>query len=143
MMTSTALAQTPVPAPQPSPSPSLEKQFFKNILKDQHAIWTKPFHVQKGDASCLAPLGLTTAALYTTDRYTARALSDDRMRINVSHDICSPRLGYGSGAILAAAFYVTDVRRTTPAPAKPAFLRVMLITSRLTSASVQVFPKSS
>ncbi len=49
-----AQAQTPqpgpAPAPQPSSSPTLEKQFFKNILSDQKAIWTSPFHLKRRDA---------------------------------------------------------------------------------------------
>ncbi len=67
-------AQTPLasssPTPQPSATPTLEKQFFKNILRDQKAIWTSPFHLQGSDARWLAPLGLGTAALIATDRST-------------------------------------------------------------------------
>ena len=71
-----AQAQTPLaspsPSPQPSATPTLEKQFFKNILGDQKAIWTSPFHLRGGDARWLAPLGLGTAALIATDRRTGR-----------------------------------------------------------------------
>ncbi len=83
---SSVSAQAPAstPTPQPSPTPSLEKQFFKNILQDQRAIWTSPFHLQRGDAKWLAPLGIATAALYTTDRYTARALRDNRTQLRSS-----------------------------------------------------------
>src|SRR6266850_3843113 len=108
-----AQAPASTPTPQPSPTPSLEKQFFKNILHDQRAIWTLPFHLRKGDAKWLAPLGLTTAALYTTDRYTARALHDNRTQLNVSHDIAAVGSGYGSGGI-AAAFYLYGRARNNP-----------------------------
>jgi len=30
----------PSPTPSASPTPSLQSQFFKNILRDQKAIWT-------------------------------------------------------------------------------------------------------
>jgi hypothetical protein len=40
----------PLPTPAPTPTPSLEKQFFKNIWRDQKAIWTMPLNVQKQDA---------------------------------------------------------------------------------------------
>src|SRR5204863_10166884 len=43
-----ARAQTP--SPSPTPTPSLEKDFFKNILRDQKAIWTSPAHVHGHDA---------------------------------------------------------------------------------------------
>ena len=112
---SSVSAQAPasMPTPQPSPTPSLEKQFFKNILQDQRAIWTSPFHLRRGDAKWLAPLGLMTAALYTTDRYTARALRDNRTQLNVSHDIAAVGSGYGSGGI-AAAFYLYGRARNNP-----------------------------
>jgi len=62
-----ASAQTvPVEAPsrpQPSPtpqatasSPSLEKEFFRNILRDQRAIITAPLHLKESDARFLLPL---------------------------------------------------------------------------------------
>jgi len=112
---SSVSAQAPAstPTPQPSPTPSLEKQFFKNILQDQRAIWTSPFHLRRGDAKWLAPLGVMTAALYTTDRYTARALHDNRTQLNVSHDIAAVGSGYGSGGI-AAAFYLYGRARNNP-----------------------------
>jgi len=108
-----AQAPASTPTPQPSPTPSLEKRFFKNILQDQRAIWTSPFHLRRGDAKWLAPLGVMTAALYTTDRYTARALHDNRTQLNVSHDIAAVGSGYGSGGI-AAAFYLYGRARNNP-----------------------------
>src|SRR6266567_6126975 len=46
---------TPMPTPQasPSPTPSLERQFLKNILRDQRAIWTSPFRLKEDDAKWL------------------------------------------------------------------------------------------
>src|SRR4051812_3279033 len=65
---------TPTPAPTPtptaSPMPSLEKEFFKNILRDQKAIWTSPFHLDRGDAKWVVPSFMGTMALVTTDRIT-------------------------------------------------------------------------
>lgn len=105
---SSASAQTPTsspPAAQPSPTPSLERQFLKNILRDQRAIWTSPLRLHRGDARWLAPLGLSTAALISTDRRTADALNDDRTRLNVSHAVSNLGSGYGAGGI-AGAFYL-------------------------------------
>src|SRR5262245_31969363 len=110
----TAYAQiaspTPTPAnapraPQSTPTPSLERQFFKNILRDQQVIWTSPLHLHVEDAKWLAPLGLSTAALIATDRRTAGALHNDRLRLNISRDI--GYLGSGGGApSIAAGFYL-------------------------------------
>ncbi|HYJ47509.1 MAG TPA: phosphatase PAP2 family protein [Pyrinomonadaceae bacterium] len=103
-----AFAQT-TPAPSPSPvpqaQPAPERQFFKNILRDQRAIWTSPFHLSRDDAKWLLPLGLSTAALVATDRYTAGALDENQSRLNVSRDLSYPGSIYGAGGV-AAAFYL-------------------------------------
>jgi len=102
---SSASAQTPTPIPEPSPSPSLERKFLKNILRDQRAIWTSPLHLEGDDAKLLVPLGLSTAALITTDRRTAGALHNDRLRLNISRDVAY--LGSAGGASsIAGAFYL-------------------------------------
>ena len=104
--TASASAQTtPAPTPQAKPTPTLESQFFKNILRDQRAIWTLPFHLHNGDAKWLLPLGLSTAALVATDRHTAGALDDNRTRLNVSRYLSYPGAIYSAGAV-AAAFYL-------------------------------------
>ena len=84
------LAQTPLPKPTPGRTPSLEKKFFVNILKDQRAIWTSPFHLHGTDAKWLAPLGLSTVALIATDRRTSGKLvehGDNLNRLRISKDI--------------------------------------------------------
>lgn len=100
------LAQSPAPTPQTSPSPSsLEKRFFKNLVHDQTAIWTAPFHLRGKDAKWFVPLGLATAGLVITDRDTARWLGVNRTRENVSRGISYLGSGYSVGAI-AGAFYL-------------------------------------
>ncbi len=102
---SSACAQTPTSTPKPSPTPSLERRFFKNILRDQRAIWSSPLHLEGDDAKWLVPLGLSTAALITTDRRTAGALHNDRLRLNISRDVAY--LGSAGGASsIAGAFYL-------------------------------------
>src|ERR1043166_5287673 len=61
-------AQTPTPTPTPSTSSSLEKNFFKNILQDQKAIWTAPFHLRRADSKWVVPGSIGLMALFTTDR---------------------------------------------------------------------------
>src|SRR5262245_8515888 len=60
------ISPTPSLIPQASPTPSLERRFLKNILSDQRAIWTSPFHLDRDDAKWLVPLGLSTAGLIAT-----------------------------------------------------------------------------
>ncbi|MDT5295356.1 MAG: hypothetical protein QOJ76_2236 [Acidobacteriota bacterium] len=110
---------TPTPQVQPTPSQvqparsqvparSLEHHFFGNILRDQRAIWTSPFHAGHGDAKWLAPLGLSAAVLFATDRRTAGELAEDdggRTRARISRDISQGGSIYAMGGI-AAAFYL-------------------------------------
>jgi membrane-associated phospholipid phosphatase len=92
------------PAPQASPTPSLEKRFFKNILRDQRAIWTSPLHMNRGDAKWAAPLGLSMAALLATDQETDEFGSNGR-RMVVSRDISLAGSVYATGGG-TVAFYL-------------------------------------
>jgi membrane-associated phospholipid phosphatase len=102
----TSGAAGPSSAPGAKPTPSLERRFFKNILDDQRAIWTSPFHMKRGDAKWLAPLGLSTAALIATDRRTADALdAGNQTRVRISRNISQGGALYTTGGI-AATFYL-------------------------------------
>src|SRR4030095_10571179 len=57
--------------PKTATTTNQEKKFLVNILSDQRAIWTSPFHLHRTDAKWLAPLGLSTLALIATDRHTS------------------------------------------------------------------------
>jgi membrane-associated phospholipid phosphatase len=104
-----AQAQTslpsPTPTPQPSKTPTLESQFFKNVLRDQKAIWTSPFRLRGRDARWLAPLGLGTAALMTTDRRTGDEMAESTGQLNASRIVSYAGSTYGVGGI-AATFYL-------------------------------------
>jgi membrane-associated phospholipid phosphatase len=104
--TSPGAAPEPSPAPSPSPtrSPSLEKQFFKNILRDQRAIWISPFRMDGGDVRWVAPLGLTTAALIISDRRTTRELREYHDQISFSINIS--KLATSTGYAAAAFYFV-------------------------------------
>ena len=96
---------SPSPTPQPAATPSLEKQFFKNVLHDQKAIWTSPFHLQARDGRWLAPLGLGTAALIATDRETGDEIGESHRQLNASRIVSYAGSSY-SVASAAAAFYI-------------------------------------
>jgi membrane-associated phospholipid phosphatase len=82
--------------------------FFRNILRDQRAIWTSPFNLKRENMRWLAPLGLSTAALMATDRRTSGDLvenGDNLTRLRVSKDISRFGSLYANGGV-AAAFYL-------------------------------------
>jgi membrane-associated phospholipid phosphatase len=96
------------PAPEVEPTPTLERRFFRNVLRDQGAIWTSPFHMGHGDAKWLAPLGVGAAVFFATDRRTAGEMiegSDNSTRLRISRDISQAGNLYTTGGA-AAAFYL-------------------------------------
>jgi membrane-associated phospholipid phosphatase len=90
--------------------------FFRNILRDQRAIWTSPFNLKRESMKWLAPLGLSTAALMATDRHTSGDLvenGDNLTRLRVSKDISRFGSLYATGG-MAAAFYLTGRAKNDP-----------------------------
>jgi len=123
ILTAGVFAQAPQPTPKavvPAASPSssvpraktapLERQLFKNILRDQAAIWTAPLHIRRADAAWLVPLGVSSAALIATDSRTSFAVRDKQKLITVSHAVSFPGSGYGSPSIVGA-FYLIGLAR--------------------------------
>ena len=101
-----AQAQTPDPSPTPSASsPTLESQFFKNLLRDQRAIWTAPFHLQRRDARWLAPIGFGTAALIATDRRSGDEIAESRSQLHISRVISYAGSTYGVAAVTGAFYF--------------------------------------
>jgi len=96
---------TPSPTPRAASTPTLEHEFFKNILRDQKAIWTSPAQVRGQDAVWLIPLGVATAGLIATDRKTGDAMAGFHNQIRLSRDISYAGSVYGAGAV-AGAFYL-------------------------------------
>jgi len=102
---SVAKAQTPQPTPTPTASPTLERQFFKNILFDQKAIWTAPFHLHSADAHWAAPLALGTAALIVSDQQTGDEIAEANGQLKASRIVSYAGSVYGVGAV-TAGFYM-------------------------------------
>ncbi|MDX6385050.1 MAG: hypothetical protein QOK48_2623 [Blastocatellia bacterium] len=74
-------------------------------MRDQEAIWTSPFHLQKKDARWLAPLGVGTAALIATDRRTGDEIAESHRQLNASRIVSYAGSGYGAGGV-ALTFYL-------------------------------------
>lgn len=96
-----ATAQTPAPTPSGS---SLEKDFFKNILQDQKAIWTAPLHIERTDMKWIVPGSIGLMALITTDRITGDEMAEFDDQKGVSKAISHAGSGYTLGAV-AGTFY--------------------------------------
>jgi membrane-associated phospholipid phosphatase len=92
-------------APQSSAKPSLEREFFKNLLRDQRAIWTSPLHIHREHSPWLAALGISTAALFATDEHTAARLGNNTRRLSLSRNISKIGVGYVAGG-LAGGLYI-------------------------------------
>jgi hypothetical protein len=101
-------AQT-VPAPSPTPTvsakPSLERDFFKNILRDQKVIWRAPLQLERSDAKWMIPSGIGAMALFTTDRITGDDIAKFHHGVKASRIISYPGSIYGVGTV-AATFYL-------------------------------------
>ena len=99
-------AQTsPAPSPAPSSSPTLEHEFFKNIWRDQKAIWTAPFRLDRSDAKWVIPSGIGLMALFTTDRITGDEIGEADRQVAWSRHISNLGSIYTLSAA-AGTFYV-------------------------------------
>jgi membrane-associated phospholipid phosphatase len=101
-------AQTPAepsPSPTPSATPSLEREFFKNILRDQKTIWTAPFHLHRNDTKWMVPFGIGSMALISTDRMSGDEIAEFDRGVKASRIISYGGSTYSGGAI-AATFYL-------------------------------------
>jgi membrane-associated phospholipid phosphatase len=102
-----ANAQTPAKTPSAS---SLEKDFFKNILQDQKAIWTAPFHLQRADSKWIVPGSVGLMALITTDRITGDEMAEADRQVGASRAISYAGSTYTLGAV-AGTFYFLGRRK--------------------------------
>jgi membrane-associated phospholipid phosphatase len=128
--------------------PSLEKKFFFNVLHDQRAIWTSPFHLHQGEARWLAPLGLSTIALMATDRRTSGALvehGDNLDRLRISKDISRLGSPYATGGFAGALYFAgrithNDHLRETGLLSAEALIDSTIVVSALKAASQRQRP---
>jgi membrane-associated phospholipid phosphatase len=145
-----AQAQTraaPSPTPTVSPTPSLEREFFKNILRDQKAIWTSPLHLGRKDVKWMIPAGIGMGALITTDRITGDEIAESGRGTTASRIISYP--GSTSGVTAVAAMFYIVGRRTNNARAREtgilsaqAALDSLIVGGALKAASQRARPEA-
>jgi hypothetical protein len=92
--------------PSSSPASSLEHDFFKNILRDQKAIWTSPLHIERSDAKWMVPAGIGFMALITTDRITGDEIFEADRQVKASREISHAGSGYTLGAVAAGFYFI-------------------------------------
>jgi PAP2 superfamily len=88
-----------------TPPPSLEREFFKNILNDQKAIWTAPMRLQRDDAKWVIPSSIGFMALVTTDRMSGDEMAEFDRQLKISRVVSNVGSVYGLGAV-SGAFYL-------------------------------------
>jgi hypothetical protein len=93
-----------------TPPPSLERDFFKNILNDQKAIWTAPLRLQRRDTKWAIPAGVGFMALVTTDRISGDEMAKFDRQLKASRIVSNAGSVYGLGTV-AGAFYLFGRRR--------------------------------
>ena len=84
-----------------TPPRSLEREFFKNILKDQKAIWTAPMHLQRHNTKWVIPSSIGFMALVTTDRITGDEIGEFDLPLKTSRIISNAGSVYGLGTVAA------------------------------------------
>jgi len=124
-------------AQTPSPTPSLEREFFKNILHDQKAIWTAPFHLERSDAKWAIPSGIGFMALVTTDRITGDEIFESNRQVKASDVISRAGSIYGLGAV-ATTFYLIGRKNNDYRARETGLLSAeALINSMITEAALK------
>ena len=105
-LATTVAAHAQTSTPTPSPTPSLEHDFLKNILHDQKAIWTAPFHLDRGDMKWVVPGSIGLMALFTTDRITGDEIGESDRQVTVSRRISNVGSIYSLSAVAGAFYFV-------------------------------------
>jgi membrane-associated phospholipid phosphatase len=86
----------------------LAKKLFSNVLLDQKAIWTSPFHINRHNAEWWALFGGLTAGAVVTDRRTTHIFENGKTQIGWSNHVSN------LGAVYTllpevAGFYIAGV----------------------------------
>lgn len=93
------------PAQAAQDTPSLEREFLRNFLRDQKAIWTSPYHVKSTDVKWLVPLAAGTVAFFVADRRVGDEFAGSESLIRAGTAISYAGSAYAVGGA-TAAFYL-------------------------------------
>lgn len=85
--TQTSRDVDPAIQPTATPNPKPKVNFFKDIARDQKAIWLSPFHLKGSDARWLVPFAATTTGLLLTDKHTSGWVSRNGSLHSISRDV--------------------------------------------------------
>jgi membrane-associated phospholipid phosphatase len=91
----------------------LARKLIGNILLDQKAIWTSPFHMHGTDAAWWIGIGGLTAALVATDNRTSSVLENSKGQVSWGNNISKIGASY-TLAPLVAGFYAFGVFTDNP-----------------------------
>jgi membrane-associated phospholipid phosphatase len=89
------------------------KGLAKNVLQDQKAIWTSPFHMTRKDAQWWLTFAAITGAALATDGRTSRQLPNTADQRAYSRDVSQAGAAYTLIPI-AGALYVSGVLGKNP-----------------------------
>ena len=133
----TFITNAQIPSASPSPS-SLEKDFFKNILQDQKAIWTAPFHIQRADSKWIVPGSIGLMALITTDRITGDEMAESDRQVGLSRAISQAGSTYTLGAVSGAFYFFGREKNNARARETGLLSAEALVDSLLVSSALKV-----
>jgi membrane-associated phospholipid phosphatase len=107
--------QTEGSLPPDSPgdgSTSLGVPLVRNLLSDQKAIWTSPFHLRWSDTNWLIPLAGASAVFFATDRSAMKGISSNpasmKRYVNVSNYGLAALAGVDGGMYVWGKFTHDD-----------------------------------
>ena len=84
----------------------------KDILDDQKAIWTSPFHTAKKDIKWWAIFGSAEAALLATDKWTVKQLPNTAGQVHLGNDVSVMGAAYTLIPIAASFYFVGTSARS-------------------------------
>ena len=102
---STLSAQSAASA-QPSPVKQLERDFLKNLLRDQKAIWTSPAQIRTSDLWWIGSIAGATTAFIATDRETGDWIARYPDLVDPSYAISQAGAGYTVAAAAGALYLI-------------------------------------
>jgi membrane-associated phospholipid phosphatase len=107
-----ATGQVPSPTPSTTPAKAASgtrveaSDFLKNIVSDQKAIWTSPFHLHQSDWKWLGPFLGGTAALIATDKTTSGWVTRTGPLRSISRDVSFNGGIYVAGGVSAGMYAI-------------------------------------